>query len=220
MRCPECFRELIVNEFILQFTTPLSFGCPVLLELDTEGAIFTLAFSPDGARLAVGTCDMNAAVHIFSQEDDWETPVKLTEQTGVWGVISVRFSHDGRLLSVGTNEDGGVFSLWDHATGICLREWTPKEGDGHACAFSPADDMLALGGEEAQSDQDATTGSDRSMTQFHLGKPVCAPCFLPHNMANLTLAWEAFFRLATAMVTLDDGLLMDHVLPESPHRAA
>ena len=51
-------------------------------------------------------------------------------------------------------------------------------------------------------------------------RPVCAPCLLPHHMASLTPAWSPIFRLATLMVTLDDGLLMDHILPESPHRAA
>ena len=42
----------------------------------------------------------------------------------------------------------------------------------------------------------------------------------PHHLASLTTACSPTLHGAPSMVTRDDGLLLNHVLPESPLRAA
>ncbi|MGE0883454.1 MAG: AAA-like domain-containing protein [Blastocatellales bacterium] len=75
----------------------------------TPGAVLTLAFSPDGASLAVGGSDR--IVRIYSAP----TLELLNEFKGHGiGIDSVAFSNNGRILA--SSGKDGVIKLWDTAT--------------------------------------------------------------------------------------------------------
>lgn len=121
------------------------------LQLDTS--VRVVSFSPKGCQLAVGT-ERPGQLHLFSSEDDWTTPLLWGAPTlPTDGINSLRFSHDGRLLCIGECHEGGagVFLLWDVEAGVCVREFKhPGFSCGVACAFSPAGDLLVLGGDESE----------------------------------------------------------------------
>ena len=112
---------------------------------DRQGPVATVAFSPDGLLLAVGTSSESGSI----------TPGKITlyntrTALPLWrrnghgnGVLAVAFSPDGRMLATAGNDD--TVALHDARTGRILRE---MEGDQDAAclAFSPDGALLASGG--------------------------------------------------------------------------
>src|SRR6266540_2645043 len=72
--------------------------------------VYSVAFSPDGKRLATGSFD--STVKLWDAATGQET---LTLKGHVNGVCSVAFSADGRWLATGS--DDRTVKLWDAATG-------------------------------------------------------------------------------------------------------
>jgi WD40 repeat protein/DNA-binding SARP family transcriptional activator len=76
----------------------------------TRGATRSVAFSPDGGRLVIGSLD--GTVHFFST-DDWK-PLGRPFEAHTSRVISLVFSPDGRALA--TAGADGTVALWDAQT--------------------------------------------------------------------------------------------------------
>ena len=111
-------------------------------DADGAGKRAHTAMSPDGTKLAVGMAPDGVA--IYSSHNSWaDAPLCLGGSTA--GVASTAFSHDGRFLCTGSHP-AGIFSIWDVEAAVCIR--AIRTGDWHACAFSPADDLLATGGDQ------------------------------------------------------------------------
>jgi WD40 repeat protein len=112
-----------------------------------QGAIHSLAFSPDGGTLAAG-CARGVAVgktalHLWDLRSGVTQNLETTE-TGHSGVIvNLAFSHDGGVLASG--DMSGTVGLWDTATGTGLRELVGHSGDVTTLAFSPDGATLASG---------------------------------------------------------------------------
>jgi WD40 repeat protein len=106
----------------------------------------SVAFSPDGSRLAAGSGNFSGeaaadnVVHVWNA--DWQETV-LDEPRDQ---VCVAFSPDGLLLAAG-EEDGGIW-LWDAETLDCVRYLEPPDGNGGVwrLAFSPDGALLAAGG--------------------------------------------------------------------------
>ena len=103
--------------------------------------VHTVAFSPDGTTLAVGS---GTSVRL------WE--VATGRQTGVLDsrsqpVLAVAFRHDGKILAGGSG-DGFVW-LWDVTTHQPVgRPLRAGPAPVTAVAFSPRDGILAVGGKD------------------------------------------------------------------------
>ncbi|MFO0890221.1 MAG: protein kinase [Isosphaeraceae bacterium] len=111
----------------------------ILGELHSE--VRSLAFAPDGERLATGGDD--GTVRLW----DSKTGRQLVELTGHDGVVdSLLFAPDGRLLAAG-GQDGTVH-LWDTSTGRELHRLQGHQRRARALGFSSDGSRLVTRGED------------------------------------------------------------------------
>jgi len=121
-------------------------------------AAAALAFTPDGSTLAVGSAQTNTVVwhsgRAISYEPGalqlWSVPEgRLLRDLGsdLYGVYSLAFAPDGRLLASGGSD--GIVRLWDTATGAQLAALPGHVSLIRTLAFSPDGQLLASGDHEA-----------------------------------------------------------------------
>ena len=125
-----------------------------------------IAYSPDGARLAVAS---NIGIWIYDMETyqvensrNGEVAL-LTGHTG-W-VFSVAYSPDGSTLASGSGD--GV-RMWDTQTGAHIRT-LGNIGGIYSIAFSPDGNTLASGGHEQVNLWDTQTGAHIHTLRGHRG---------------------------------------------------
>jgi len=110
-------------------------GKEVLTLSGHKGAVYAVAFSPDGKRIATGSSDRTVKVW------DAETGKELLTLVGNTGpVLDVSFSPDGRQIA--TNGGGGP-KVWDAASGQVLLTLTGHTGQARSSVFSPDGTRLA-----------------------------------------------------------------------------
>ena len=117
----------------------------------------SVAWSPDGTRLASGHAD--AMIRVWTAQPG-ETPVVFQGHVyeGFGGVLSVAWSPDSRKLVSG-GEDGTV-RLWDADMGTTLAVLQEHSGLVNSVAWSPDGTRLASGGADGTVRLwDALTGS-------------------------------------------------------------
>jgi WD40 repeat protein len=111
------------------------------------GAIFTLAYSPDGKMLASGTGSGEGVIRLWDAATGKE---RLLLQPHADQVYSVAFSPDGKkLASIGTGKDSASapVHVWDAITGKLLRSFRQPEW-GYMVAFAPDGRRLAVAGRD------------------------------------------------------------------------
>jgi len=102
-----------------------------------SGAVFSVAFSPDGQTLASGNPDKTIKLW------DAKTGRELRTLTGHSGWVEcVAFSPDGQTLASSGSRDHTI-KLWDVKTGRELRTLTGHSGWVECVAFSPDGQTLA-----------------------------------------------------------------------------
>lgn len=107
----------------------------------TLGSILSVAFSPDGQRLA--TSDADGEIRLWSVADG--QPLFTCREHYHW-VWSIAFSPDSQTL-ISSSEDRTI-KLWEVDTGHCFRE---LQGHTHwvwAAVFSPAGQLIASASED------------------------------------------------------------------------
>ena len=105
--------------------------------LDTY--VLTLAFSPDGTRLASGSTD--TTVRLWDTSTSNDAPITLRKHTGWTNVLA--FSPDGKMLASGSTDK--TVQLWNIATGEPLATLTEHLSGIAALTFSPDGSTLASG---------------------------------------------------------------------------
>jgi eukaryotic-like serine/threonine-protein kinase len=124
----------------------------------SEGLVRTLAYSPDGRRLALG-CD-DSAIHLWDPTTGAEVAVLRGHRLSV---RSLSFSPDGRRLLSLTDDEVG---LWDVATGRVLAEVRGTRGSAVA-VFTTGGQKFVLGRQREVSLWDATSGRQIAVLGSH-----------------------------------------------------
>ena len=110
----------------------------------STGSVFSLALSPDGTMIAVGSYYLVSLWDVATGENI--TPVAWQIPDYVHSVV---FSPDGTMIAAGSGHDSGeegTVKLWDVTTGenIAALEHIPYI---HSVVFSPDGAMIAIGSE-------------------------------------------------------------------------
>ena len=118
--------------------TTAPFGSPLPAQ---EGYIYSLAFSPDGEKLASG--DSSGLIVVWDAQT--QTPaLHLVGHTAQ--VYDLSFSPDGKRLASGSAD--GTLILWDTATGALLQQFGRTEFWYLSVAFHPKDGSILASGSD------------------------------------------------------------------------
>jgi len=144
------------NIILWDFSDPNNPSQIVKLEGNLISSVFSLAFSPDGRKLAAGYWDINFLSEINIPTNTiilWDisnptSPAQLAAIEGNgYSVNSVSFSPDGEILASGS--DDGIITLWNLSDPTSPSQLANFEGNKASfvlnVAFSPDGETLASG---------------------------------------------------------------------------
>lgn len=121
-----------------------------------SNSVTSVAFSPDGTRVATASVDRTAKLW------DTATGAEILTFTGHNDrLTSVAFSPDGTQVITGSGD--GTARIWSVATGAQVRALQPCASSISSVAFSPDGTQVLLGvaaGNDIQLDTDPPTGND------------------------------------------------------------
>jgi WD40 repeat protein len=167
------------------------------------GELSSLAFSPDGGRIAVPSADGTTQV--------WDAAAgkPLTLLRGhAGGVICVAFSSNGRLLATGSMDE--TARLWDAASGTQIAVLKGHTGRVNCVALSPDGGRLTTAGDDGTVRLwDAATGKPLSLLTGHKNW-IFALSFSPDGGRIATGSHDATARLWDAASGKQLALLEGH----------
>jgi WD40 repeat protein len=153
-----------------------------------NSGVYSVAFSPDGKRLATGSGE--GAVKLWDTGAGQEIGA-LKGQS--YRVSSVAFSPDGKRLATGSF--GGAVKLWDTGAG---QELLPLKGHSEtvsSVAFSPDGKRLATGSDDRTVKLwDVATGREMGVLKGH-SNAVHSVVFSPEGKRLATGSWDRTVKL-------------------------
>jgi WD40 repeat protein/serine/threonine protein kinase len=146
--------------------------------------IKSVAFSPDGKRLASGTGPLTnpGEVKVWDAQTGQEL---LSLKTGAG--TSVAFSPDGKRLASASH--GGTVKVWDAQTGQQFLSFETHSTAGSSVAFSPDGKRLASGGRGGVKVWDAQTGQELLTLKGHTGG-VAGVAFSPDGKRLASVSYD------------------------------
>ncbi len=164
------------------------------------GPIWSAAFSPDGAALAMAIDD--GTIKLWDVTDH---KVQLTIPAHHGPVWSVRYSPDGRRLA--TASDDGTVKLWDAATGKELQEFK-HPAPVRPVVFSPDGTRLLTGGRNGIVRLwDIETGKEEFTAQAHAGV-LMALAFAPDGRTFATAGSDKMVKLWNVANSTQEKLVL------------
>lgn len=173
-----------------QLLTALNQQRDLVKIIDVPAQVFSVAYSPDGQRIATGSGDNTVRQWDAVTGEEIGAPFTLHENQ----VVSVAYSPDGRRIASGSADN--TVRLWNSATGEQI--WEGKQDLAvTVVAFSPDGRRVASGGADSTVRLwDATTG--RSIWQSAHDGPVSQLAFSPDGARlvagsynNTARVWDA-----------------------------
>ena len=106
------------------------------ITIDTDSAVYSVAWSPDGDRLVSGSDDNT--IHIWDSAT-WQSLDIANENP----VESVAWSPDGTKIASGS--DNGIVHIWDSANGRLLKELIGHKDSVYSLAWDPYGTKIVSG---------------------------------------------------------------------------
>ena len=151
-------------------------------------SVLSVAFSPDGKRLASGSRDKTIRVWDASTGTHLHTLEGHTE-----GVESVAFSPpDGKILASGSRDK--TIRVWDASTGAHLHTLKGHRNEVWSVAFSPINRILASGSSDLRV-WVASTGTHYNTLQQNEGGWVWSVAFSPDRKTLASGSSDGTIRL-------------------------
>jgi WD40 repeat protein/tRNA A-37 threonylcarbamoyl transferase component Bud32 len=182
--------------------------------------ISSVAFSPDGKRLA--TASLDGTVKVWDAATDQEA---LTLQGHGDAVLSVAFSPDGRRFARAWED--GAMELWDTATDERALQLQGHTASVYALAFSPdGRRLVSASADKRVKIWDAATGHEMLTLQGHTG-PVHGVAFSPDGQRLATASadktvkvWDALTGQQTLSLEGHTGLVTSVAFSPDGRRVA